>query len=68
MVAKYRLFDYNFFRIHRSYLVNMDCVKHFNEYEFSIELTNNKFIGVSRRKLMAFKKHVEQKKLPVFKY
>jgi two-component system, LytTR family, response regulator len=57
---EYRLFDHNFFRIHRSYLINMDCIKHINEYEFNIQLTDNQYVDVSRRKICDFKMHFEK--------
>jgi DNA-binding LytR/AlgR family response regulator len=51
-----RLKPYNFFRTHRSYLVNMDCIKQFRECDGCLELNDSQVIEVSRRKLVEFKR------------
>ncbi len=45
----------NFFRTHKSYLINMACVKHFVEADNKVQLTGNQSVEVSRRKLSEFK-------------
>lgn len=50
-----RFSNYNFFRTHKSYLINMDCVKYFIEAENKVQLTGNQSVDVSRRKMSQFK-------------
>jgi two-component system, LytTR family, response regulator len=59
-----RFFEHNFFRIHRSYLVNMRYIKDFNPDEYSIQLTNNQLFVVSRRKMLGFKLHIQKGLIP----
>lgn len=51
-----RFSNCNFFRTHKSYLINMSCVKHFTEAENKVQLTGNQSVDVSRRKMTEFKK------------
>jgi two-component system LytT family response regulator len=50
-----RFKHYNFFRVHKTYLVNMACIKHFYEHENTVQLSDNKHINISRRRLTDFK-------------
>jgi DNA-binding LytR/AlgR family response regulator len=50
-----RFKPYNFFRVHKTYLVNMACIKHFCEHENTVQLSDNKHINISRRRLTDFK-------------
>ena len=51
-----RLEPFNFYRTHKSFLVNLNCVKHFSEPHKLLQMTDNKRIIVSRRKVNGLKK------------
>jgi DNA-binding LytR/AlgR family response regulator len=58
-----RLLPFNFFRTHKTFLVNMDCVIRFCEFENMIQLNDNQHIMVSRRKLSSLKQFLFQANL-----
>ena len=51
-----RLEPFNFYRTHKSFLVNLNCVKYFLEPHKLVQMTDNKRITVSRRKVNGLKK------------
>lgn len=48
--------NYGFFRIHRSYLVNLDFVKSYTPKE--VVLDNGELVYMSRLKYKSFKEHL----------
>lgn len=50
-----RFKPFNFFRVHKTFLVNMACIKSYCQNENTIQLTDNKQISISRRRLSDFK-------------
>lgn len=48
---------HNFYRIHKTYMVNMGWVRRFCIHESRVELCNNLNIDVARRRLPDFKKY-----------
>lgn len=53
-----RFTPYSFYRIHKAYLVNMTYIKHYCEYEHTVQLTDDKHIIISRRRLPDFKSKI----------
>ena len=53
-----RFVPFDFFRTHKSYLVNLRCVHHFLEGEKSIQMTDSQQVTVSRRKLLRLKEQL----------
>jgi DNA-binding LytR/AlgR family response regulator len=51
-----RLESFNFYRTHKSFLVNLDCVKNFLEPHKQLQMIDNKRITVSRRRVNGLKK------------
>lgn len=51
-----RLESFNFYRTHKSFMVNLECVKHFSELHKQVQMTDNKKIIVSRRRVNGLKK------------
>ena len=51
-----RLEPFNFYRTHKSFMINLDCVKNFLEPHNQVQMTDNKKIIVSRRKVNGLKK------------
>lgn len=50
-----RFKPFNFFRVHKTYLVNMACIKNYCHNENTIQLTDNKHISISRRRTVDFR-------------
>lgn len=48
-----------FFRSHRSYIVNLNHIKRFNREKFSIEMSNNMVVPLSRRRYDTFNEYLE---------
>lgn len=55
-----------FFRIHRSYLVNLQHILE-NTDKFEVEMTNNRSLTISRRKVGEFRR-VLKKNRPIIKH
>jgi DNA-binding LytR/AlgR family response regulator len=53
-----RFEPYNFFRTHKSFMVNIDFVKCFLEPHKQVQMIDNQKIVVSRRKANSLKKHL----------
>jgi DNA-binding LytR/AlgR family response regulator len=53
-----RFVPFDFFRTHKSYLVNLRCVHHFLEGTNIIQMTDNHTVTVSRRKLLKLKEQL----------
>lgn len=53
-----RLVPYDFYRTHKSYLINLKCVKLFSEATNTIQMTDNHKVIVSRRKRTQLKVHL----------
>jgi DNA-binding LytR/AlgR family response regulator len=51
-----RLEPFNFYRTHKSFLVNLDCVKNFLEPHKQVQMIDNKRVTVSRRRANGLKK------------
>jgi DNA-binding LytR/AlgR family response regulator len=51
-----RLEPFNFYRTHKSFMINLNCVKNFLEPHKQVQMTDNKNIIVSRRKVNGLKK------------
>jgi DNA-binding LytR/AlgR family response regulator len=51
-----RFESFNFFRPHKSCMVNMKCIKFFSKATNSLQMTDNQSIMVSRRKVSELKK------------
>jgi DNA-binding LytR/AlgR family response regulator len=51
-----RLEPFNFYRTHKSYLVNLNCVTSYLEPHKQVQMIDNKKIIVSRRKVNGLKK------------
>lgn len=49
------LLPYQFYRVHRAYLINGSHLQHYNEALGEVTLTNNHRISTSRRKKLSFK-------------
>lgn len=45
-----RLVPYDFYRTHKSYLINLKCVRRFLEASNTVQMTHNHKVVVSRRK------------------
>jgi DNA-binding LytR/AlgR family response regulator len=52
----------NFYRVNRSFLVNMNYMASFDKEKNEIIMTNNNLIPVARRRLAAFKKKFKIKR------
>ncbi len=50
-----RLESYSFFRIHKSYLVNINFISERKD-KYQVEMSNKHFLDISRRKVVEFKK------------
>ncbi len=50
----------NFFRVHRSAIVNINCIKSYSRAESQIELINDKSVPVSRNKKAVFELHIRE--------
>lgn len=55
----------NFFRSHRSYIVNINCLKKYNRAECSLSLENGKTVYVSRDRKGEFEQQLKDNKLTV---
>lgn len=53
-----RLEPFNFYRTHKSYMVNLDCVKSYLEPQKQVQMTDNKKVMVSRRRVNGLKKYL----------
>lgn len=53
-----RLVPYDFYRTHKSYLINLKCVKLFSEATNIVQMTDNHRVIVSRRKRTMLKIHL----------
>lgn len=51
-----RLEPFNFYRTHKSYMVNLNCVASYLELHKQVQMIDNKKIIVSRRKVNGLKK------------
>ncbi|WP_435355527.1 LytR/AlgR family response regulator transcription factor [Emticicia sp. SJ17W-69] len=51
-----RFEPFNFYRTHKSFMVNLEFVEHFLEPHKQLQMTNNKKVMVSRRKVNGLKK------------
>ena len=60
-ILEQRFTPYSFYRIHKTYLVNMGCIKHLNHQEHTLQLIDNKQISVSRRRLGNFMQQLNQR-------
>jgi two-component system LytT family response regulator len=50
-----------FFRVHKSYLVNMECIKHFmTNNGRTLTLDNNKKVVISKRRCKQFAKKIKE--------
>lgn len=50
----------NFFRVHRSAIININFIKNYSKAESYIYLTNNKSVPVSRNKKVEFELHIKE--------
>jgi DNA-binding LytR/AlgR family response regulator len=46
-----RFEPFNFFRTHKSFMVNLDCIKHFLKPKNQLQMIDNKTIMISRRRM-----------------
>ncbi len=53
-----RFVPYDFYRTHKSYLINLKCVKLFSEATNIVQMTDNHRVIVSRRKRTMLKIHL----------
>lgn len=53
-----RFEPFDFFRTHKSYLVNLKCIQNFSEVTNKIRMTDNHIVTVSRRKLLRLKEQL----------
>jgi DNA-binding LytR/AlgR family response regulator len=53
-----RLVPFDFYRTHKSYLINLKCVKRFLEATNIVQMTDNHKVIVSRRKRTQLKVHL----------
>lgn len=60
--------NYNFFRIHKTFLVNMAFADCLSELESSLRLTNKYEITVSRRRLVDVRKILQLKQYQPFNH
>jgi DNA-binding LytR/AlgR family response regulator len=51
-----RFMPYAFYRIHKSYVVNLHQIKNFTEMPSNVELLNDQMVSVSRRRKEGLKK------------
>ncbi len=51
-----RFMPFDFYRTHKSFLVNIKCVERYLEATHTLQMNNNKKILVSRRKVNGLKK------------
>jgi DNA-binding LytR/AlgR family response regulator len=51
-----RFKPFNFFRPHKSFMVNLDCVKCFFQATNLLQMVDNQIVTVSRRKMRSLKK------------
>jgi two-component system LytT family response regulator len=51
-----RLEPFNFYRTHKSFMVNLNCVKSYPEPHKQVQLVDNKQVMVSRRRINGLKK------------
>lgn len=58
-----RLIAFNFFRTHKTFLVNIDCVKRFYEYENMVQMNDNQRVTVARRRTLGLKRILFSSKL-----
>ena len=49
---------FDFFRTHKSYLVNLKCIQTFSEATNTIQMTDNHTVTVSRRKRLKLKEEL----------
>ncbi len=53
-----RFEPYNFYRTHKSYMVNLKCVECYLEPHKQVQMTDNKKVTVSRRRANGLKRHL----------
>lgn len=53
-----RLVPFDFYRTHKSYLINLKCVKLFSEATNIVQMSDNNKVVVSRRKRTQLKIHL----------
>lgn len=53
-----RLEPFNFYRIHKSFMINLECVKCYLEPHKQVQMTDNKKVMVSRRRVNGLKKYL----------
>lgn len=53
-----RLEPFNFYRTHKSFMVNLDCVASYLESHKQVQMIDNKKIIVSRRRANGLKKYL----------
>lgn len=51
-----RLEPFKFYRTHKSFMINLDCVKCYLEPHKQVQMTDNKKVMVSRRRVNGLKK------------
>ncbi len=54
-ICEERFSPFNFFRVHKGFLVNMAFIIGYNELENTVQLTDKKQITISRRRTADFK-------------
>jgi DNA-binding LytR/AlgR family response regulator len=50
-----RFVPFDFFRTHKSYLVNLKCIQNFSEVTNMLQMVDNHIVTVSRRRRMSLK-------------
>ena len=51
-----RFAPHHFYRTNKSFLVNLNCIKHFFSHSNSLQMSNNQVVTVSRRKKVGLMK------------
>ena len=53
------LVDWGFVRVHRAHLINLNCMKHYDELDLTFAVMQNKdYISISRRKRKKFQNRI----------
>ena len=53
-----RLVPHHFYRTHKSFLVNLQCIKCYYDHSNSLQMSNNQRVMVSRRKKLRLKEYL----------
>lgn len=60
-ICEERFRPFNFFRVHKGFLVNMGYIKKFCEIENCLQMTEDQLITISRRKVIVVKNKISIK-------